>query len=78
MGLWMICLPFLQVAQYQHTPRFQVSSRSHLVLRSVYPFVLALALDQKEYWDTTYSHGNAQNEGQGVMGRDKTEYWDSA
>ena len=61
MGLWMICPPLVQVAQYSHTARFQVSSRAHLVLMVVYPFVLALLLDQKEYWDTTYSQGNVQN-----------------
>ena len=31
------------------TPRFQVSSRFPLVLRGVYPFVLALPLTHKEY-----------------------------
>ena len=61
MGLWMICPPLLQVAQYSHTPRFQVSSRAHLVLRGVYPFVFALPLAQKEYWDTTSSHVNVQH-----------------
>ena len=61
----MIWPPLLPVAQYSHSPMFQVSSRSYLVLRGVYPFVLALPLAQKEYWDTTRSHANAQNQGEG-------------
>ena len=64
----MIWPPLLPVAQYSHTPWFQVRSRSHLVSRGVYPFVLALHLAQKEYWDTTRSHANAQNQGVGVRG----------
>ena len=70
----MIWPPLLPVLQYSHSPRFQVRSRSYLVSRGVYPFVLALPLAQKEYWDTTRSHANAQN--QGVGGRGKGMYWD--
>ncbi len=43
------------------TPWFQVSSRKCLVLRGIYPFPLALPLDQNENWDSPYSHMNAQN-----------------
>ncbi len=40
---------------------FQVSSGKFLVLRAIYPFPLALPLDQNENWDSPYSHVNAQN-----------------
>ena len=70
----MIWPPLLPVAQYSHSPRIQVKSQSYLVSRGVYPFVLALPLAQKEYWDTTRSHANAQNQGEG--GRGKGMYWD--
>ncbi len=40
------------------TPWFQVSSRKCLVLRGIYPFPLALPLDQNENWDSPYSHMN--------------------
>ncbi len=43
------------------TPWFQVSSRKCLVLRAIYPFPLALPLDQNENWDSPYTHVNAQN-----------------
>ncbi len=43
------------------TPWFQVSSRKFLVLRAIYPFPLALPLDQNENWDSPYSHVNTQN-----------------
>ena len=72
----MIWPPLLPVAQYSPTPWFQVRSRSHLVSKGVYPFVLPLPLAQKEYWDTTRSHANAQNQGVGGRGRGKGMYWD--
>ncbi len=54
---------------------FKLSSEKILGLRGIYPFPLALPLDQNENWDSTYSHVNAQTKGKGVRG--KTENWDS-
>ncbi len=73
--IWPTLLPVAQCVL--GTPWFQVSSRKCLVLRGIYHFPLALPLDQKENWDSPYSHVNAQNKGEGVRGRGKTEKWDS-
>ncbi len=43
------------------TPWFQVSLWKFLVLRGIYPFHLALPLDQNENWDSPYSDVNVQN-----------------